>query len=92
MKFFLRSLPVPLLEFVKCVKKLKFYWFVWIFPHEMESPDGLLTSVRLPESDAWHSYMRMNVHSIMLYWDMVDALSNPIIECVVKYIFINILR
>lgn len=38
-KFLKISSSPFLLDFLKCEKKLNFYWSVWISPHEMECPE-----------------------------------------------------
>lgn len=45
---------------VKCFKRIDLDLFVWIVPHEKECPEGYI-SVRHPEFNDCHSYVRMNI-------------------------------
>lgn len=77
--------------FCEMCQKVKLLLICLDFSPWNGKPRGF-TSVSHPESDVWYSYMRANIFFIIPYCAMVDALSNPIIECIDKYILIKILR
>lgn len=81
----------PLTWFCEMSQKVKLLLICLDFSPQNGKPRGL-TSVRHPESDVWHSYMRMSINFRSPYWAMVDAFSNPVTECIGEYICIDVFR
>lgn len=81
----------PLTQFCEMCQKVQLLFISLDFSPQNGKSRGF-ASVRHPESDVWYSHMRMNINLINPYWTVLDALSNPVIECKDKYISISVLR